>query len=101
MLPIFFRVEQFVFWVWLALKLFNFYAFHFIEPICNKIVVSFREAQQIIIVLVPYHKRRAYGITFAVLPINFFVLFIVIEAKERYLLVLVYRAFDCICVIDK
>ena len=63
--------------------------------------MSFRETPQIIIVLVPYNKRRAYGITFAVLPINFFVLFIVIEAKERYLLILDSRAFDCICVIDK
>ena len=63
--------------------------------------MSFRETQQVIIVLVPYHKRRAYGITIAVLPINLFMLLVVIEVQERYLLVLVYRAFNSVHVINK
>ena len=84
-----------------AIRFFHGYFFHFVKSICNDIIVTIGKTQQIIIILIPHHKRRAYGITIAVFPINLFMLLIVIKVKERYLLVLVYCALDGIHVIDK
>ena len=84
-----------------AFGLFHLNLVHLIKPICNDILMPVGKAEQIIIVLVPNHKRRIDDITAAAFAIDFPMFFIVIEILKRNLLVLVYGAVYRVHVVYK
>ena len=86
---VFLGIKQLIFGMWSSILFSYLNVIHFIQTICNHIVVVIAETQHIVAVSIPHHNYGVHDIPSAILPIDLFMFFVIVKIQKRNLFILI------------